>query len=484
MAALFDRYSRLVYSIALRVLREPDLAEDVMQEVLLQVWRQPGGFVSQRGSLGAWLAVVARNRSIDVIRRRAHMTPIEDMVLPEPRNMQKAVEENHLMDQVRVAVDTLPKEQQQPLHMAYFEGLTHTEISERTGTSAGNGQNAHSHGVDHGEKGAGSITMPEAFHIDEDDLIQYALGSLRETQLGTLTAHISLCNQCRSALAQVQLDLAAFATVQPLSDVPTGARDRFLAKLTSDAAGESKLVQMRNKSRLYIVGKSFKHWLETPMPLKILSGALAAALLFVAYDDVSHIHQIRQFGPAMARLEHQAADLAELKEFLHGSNAQQVTLHEKPATTKAPEGHTLYSATTGKLVFTASNMPAVPAGKTYELWVIPAGKGAPHPGWPLQAGHAGQCGGHLPRYPRQRAGGRLRRDDRERVRRNIAHHADRPQRPIGRTCSAGQLTSASYSPSLKENRAFAIALVFLSVIPLRGILLFGCPCLFTHYATA
>jgi len=137
MAALFDKYSRLVYSIALRVLREPDLAEDVMQEVLLQVWRQPGGFVAQRGSLGAWLAVVARNRSIDVIRRRSHLTPLEDLVLPEPRNLQRAVEENHLMDQVRVAVETLPSEQQSPLHMAYFEGLTHTEISERTGTPLG-----------------------------------------------------------------------------------------------------------------------------------------------------------------------------------------------------------------------------------------------------------------------------------------------------------------------------------------------------------
>ncbi len=137
MATLFDKYSRLVYSIALRVLREPDLAEDVMQEVLLQVWRQPGGFVSQRGSLGAWLAVVARNRSIDVIRRRSHLTPLEDLVVPEPRNLQRAVEENHLMDQVRVAVDTLPGEQQEPLHLAYFEGLTHTEISERTGTPLG-----------------------------------------------------------------------------------------------------------------------------------------------------------------------------------------------------------------------------------------------------------------------------------------------------------------------------------------------------------
>jgi RNA polymerase sigma-70 factor (ECF subfamily) len=137
MATLFDRYSRLVYSIALRVLREPDQAEDVMQEVLLQVWRQPGGFVSQKGSLGAWLAVVTRNRSIDVIRRRAHLTPLEELVVPEPRNLQHAVENEHLMHQVRGVVETLPGEQQTPLYMAYFEGLTHTEISERTGTPLG-----------------------------------------------------------------------------------------------------------------------------------------------------------------------------------------------------------------------------------------------------------------------------------------------------------------------------------------------------------
>ncbi len=241
--------------------------------------------------------------------------------------------------------------------------------------------------------------MREAFHIDEDDLIQYALGSLKETQLGTLTAHISLCNQCRDELARVQLDLAAFAAVQPESEVPAGARDHFLAKLTSDAAGESKFVQMRNKNRLYIVSKSFQHWLETPMPLKILSGALAAGLAFVAYDDLSHIHQLRQTAPAMSRLEQQVSELAELKEFLHGSNAMQVTLREKPQTTKAPEGHTLYSATSGRLVFTASNIPAPPPGKAYELWVLPAGKGAPIPAGTFKPDLQGNAAVIFPEIP-------------------------------------------------------------------------------------
>ena len=223
------------------------------------------------------------------------------------------------------------------------------------------------------------MSMREAFHIDEDDLIQYALGSLKETQLGTMSAHLSLCNQCRDALARVFVDLAAYGAAQPLSDIPAGSRERFLSKLSGAAAGESKFVQMRNKSRLYVASKSFKTWLETPVPLMVLSGVLAAALAFVAFDDLNHIHQLRQTGPALSRLEKDAAELAELKSFLKGSNVQQVSLHEKPAVNRAPEGHALYSATSGRLVFTASNVPALPSGKAYELWILPAAKGAPIP---------------------------------------------------------------------------------------------------------
>ena len=223
------------------------------------------------------------------------------------------------------------------------------------------------------------MSMPEAFHIAEEDLIQYALGTLKDAQLSQFTAHISLCNTCREELAKTQVELAAYATVQPMSELPAGARERFLHRVANDALPASKLVQMRNKSRFYIWSKSFQHWLESPVPLKILSAALAAGLAFVAYDDLSHIHQIRQLLPAMKRYERQAADLEDLKDFLHGSNAQQVSLHEKPAINKSPEGHALYSAASGRLVFTASNMPAPPVGKAYELWVLPAAGGAPIP---------------------------------------------------------------------------------------------------------
>jgi anti-sigma-K factor RskA len=223
------------------------------------------------------------------------------------------------------------------------------------------------------------MNMPGAFHIEEDDLIQYALGTLKESQLGTMTAHISMCNICRAELGRIQVELAGYAAALPEEDLPQDAKQRFMARLTSGSVAESKFVQMRDKNRFYLMSKSFQHWLETPMPLKILSGVLAAAVVLLAYDDLSHIHENRQLLPAMNRMAKENAEFEELRDFLGGSHAQAVTLHDKPLAAKSPDGHVLYSATLGKLIFTASNMPPPPPGKAFELWVLPAAGGAPIP---------------------------------------------------------------------------------------------------------
>ena len=85
MARFFTRYSSMVYSVALRVLKDAGEAEDVVQEIFVQVWKNPGAFVLGRGSLGGWLVVVARNRAIDMLRRRRPSDPVE--LLPKrPRS--------------------------------------------------------------------------------------------------------------------------------------------------------------------------------------------------------------------------------------------------------------------------------------------------------------------------------------------------------------------------------------------------------------
>jgi RNA polymerase sigma-70 factor, ECF subfamily len=137
MASLFDRYSKIVYSVALRVLRDPASAEDVLQEVFMQIWRNPNSFIATRGSLGGWLAVVARNRSIDALRRKRPSETVEDMALASNYDLADEAERNSLMEKARGVIRQLPMEQRKTLEMAFFDGLTHSEIAEMTGDPLG-----------------------------------------------------------------------------------------------------------------------------------------------------------------------------------------------------------------------------------------------------------------------------------------------------------------------------------------------------------
>jgi RNA polymerase sigma-70 factor (ECF subfamily) len=137
MASLFDRYSKVVYSVALRVLRDPAAAEDVLQEVFMQVWRNPDGFIQSRGSLGGWLAVVSRNRSIDVLRRKRPMESIDDVAPASNYNLADEAESRHMIEKARGVIAQLPLEQRKTLEMAFFDGLTHSEIAEMTGEPLG-----------------------------------------------------------------------------------------------------------------------------------------------------------------------------------------------------------------------------------------------------------------------------------------------------------------------------------------------------------
>jgi RNA polymerase sigma-70 factor, ECF subfamily len=137
MASLFDRYSRVVYSVALRVLRDPASAEDVLQEIFMQIWRNPDSFTAARGSLGGWLAVVSRNRSIDMLRRKRPTDSVDDVVLASPYNLADEAERNSLMERARGVIVQLPSEQRKTLEMAFFDGLTHSEIAEMTGDPLG-----------------------------------------------------------------------------------------------------------------------------------------------------------------------------------------------------------------------------------------------------------------------------------------------------------------------------------------------------------
>ena len=137
MGMLYDRYSSIVYSVALRVLGDTGAAEDVLQEVFMKLWRNPGVFDSSRGNLGAWLAVIARNRAIDALRRRHPESDIADVIVSVESNMAEDAERASAMEKVRDALSAMAPAQRSALEMAYFEGLTHTEIAAKTGQPLG-----------------------------------------------------------------------------------------------------------------------------------------------------------------------------------------------------------------------------------------------------------------------------------------------------------------------------------------------------------
>jgi RNA polymerase sigma-70 factor, ECF subfamily len=137
MAALYDRYSSIVYSVALRVLQDTGAAEDVLQDIFMQLWRKPAAFDASRGNMAAWLAVIARNRAIDALRRRRPESDIEEVVVSVQPDLASDADRTRAMDKVRGALETMPAAQRSALEMAYFEGLTHSEIAEKTGEPLG-----------------------------------------------------------------------------------------------------------------------------------------------------------------------------------------------------------------------------------------------------------------------------------------------------------------------------------------------------------
>jgi RNA polymerase sigma-70 factor (ECF subfamily) len=133
---LYDRYSTLVYSLLLRITQEAASAEDLTQEVFLKVWRNAHLYEASRGSLEAWLVTVARNLALDHVRskqekqRRREDATTFAVAVARPRT-EEWVDRRKRMEQVRSLMTSLPQEQRRSLELAYFEGLTQTEIAAR-----------------------------------------------------------------------------------------------------------------------------------------------------------------------------------------------------------------------------------------------------------------------------------------------------------------------------------------------------------------
>jgi len=137
MALLYDRYSSVVYAVALRVLSDGSAAEDILQDVFIQLWRNPQAFNASRGSLAAWLVVIARNRAIDQLRKRRPEVEAAEIVISVAPELESTAERKLAIEKVRAVLAGMSAEQRAALEMAFFEGLTHVEIAGKTGQPLG-----------------------------------------------------------------------------------------------------------------------------------------------------------------------------------------------------------------------------------------------------------------------------------------------------------------------------------------------------------
>ncbi len=143
LADLYDATSRMVLGLAARILRDPESAEEVTLDVYMQVWKQSATYSPARGKPSAWLLTIARSRAIDRLRsnqtRRTREEPLvagfdaiasdDDPALASTRNDARR--------RVLAAIGTLPAEQRRAIELAFFPGLSHSEIAERLGEPLG-----------------------------------------------------------------------------------------------------------------------------------------------------------------------------------------------------------------------------------------------------------------------------------------------------------------------------------------------------------
>src|SRR5260370_1988679 len=142
LAELYGRYGRVTFSLILRVGGERGIAEDLVQETFLRVWNRVHGFDAQKGSIGPWLLAVARNRAIDCLRsaggRERNALEFEETDHPALYcDMEKDILSSDKARRVKSAVEKLSPNQRQVIELAYFDGLSQTEMAERIGHPLG-----------------------------------------------------------------------------------------------------------------------------------------------------------------------------------------------------------------------------------------------------------------------------------------------------------------------------------------------------------
>jgi RNA polymerase sigma-70 factor (ECF subfamily) len=139
LAALYDRFGGVAYGLAFRILRDASLAQDAVQDAFLAAWRTAAAFDPARGSASTWLLTLVHRRAVDVVRReeRRRVDSLEDVPVAAGDSTDETAELREQRRAVQGALAQLPADQRQALELAYYGGLSQSELAERLGVPLG-----------------------------------------------------------------------------------------------------------------------------------------------------------------------------------------------------------------------------------------------------------------------------------------------------------------------------------------------------------
>lgn len=166
LETLYDKHSALVYAMAMRIVGDRNLAQEILQDCFLRAWNSASQFDIARGNVSAWLVGIARNRAIDVLRSKQHQARLKEDAMPTQGKEEIAIGLSQrdpsdamlLRSAVRDALGSLSDEQRQVIEMAYYEGLSQSEISTKLDTPLGTVKTRMRDGMEKLRKSLGSFS--------------------------------------------------------------------------------------------------------------------------------------------------------------------------------------------------------------------------------------------------------------------------------------------------------------------------------------
>lgn len=236
--------------------------------------------------------------------------------------------------------------------------------------------------------------MTDSIHIPQEDLALYAMHALANGERAAIREHLAGCEACRTELAAVSGDLALVAMSAEQHSLPTGARQRFLERIGAATEPDNKVANIGDYP---VTAKPPRQSVRTWIPWTAVAALLVIAITLGVQLYLVRLDLQRETGLASAQMaeSHRAREVLDV---LTAHEAQRVLLTAgSPHPT--PTARAVYLASRGALVLQANNLAAIDAGKTYELWIIPANGSAPIPAGLFRPDAAGSASLVLPQIP-------------------------------------------------------------------------------------